>query len=170
MKAPCITISSYSESWFYNHVQGQLAHNTENGYQNLIFNHIMPHFKSSALTELTEKKIQTEDRGMADEIHYNFAMPSTPNTLTQYSYAEDATYINMTGCYPLTRCYFEYNPEDGLYYRSQYLSGGTDGPHIDGANGEQLTFSNIIIQSCDWAKRDPQGYLWFGTVDSGRDA
>lgn len=125
----------------------------------------------SAIEEaLTEKKIQSEDRDMMDEIHYNFAMPSAPNTLTQYSYAEDATYINMTGCYPLTRCYFEYNTEDGLYYRSQYLSGGTDGPHIDGANGEQLTFSNIIVQSCDWAKRDPQGYLWFGTVDSGRDA
>ena len=119
---------------------------------------------------LTEKKIQSEDRDMVDEIHYNFAMPSTPNTLTQYSYAEDATYINMTGCYPLTRCYFEYNTEDGLYYRSQYLSGGTDGPHIDGANGEQLTFSTMIVQSCDWAKRDAQGYLWFGTVDSGRDA
>ena len=58
MKETCITISSYSESWFYNHVQGQLAHNTENGYRNLIFNHIMPHFKSTALTELTEKKIQ----------------------------------------------------------------------------------------------------------------
>ena len=67
MKAPCITISSYSESWFYNHVQGQLAHNTENGYQNLIFNHIMPHFKSSALTELTEKKIQNFYKNLSDQ-------------------------------------------------------------------------------------------------------
>ena len=67
MKAPCITISSYSESWFYNHVQGQLAHNTENGYQNLIFNHIMPHFKSSALTELTEKKIQNFYKKLSDQ-------------------------------------------------------------------------------------------------------
>ena len=58
MKENRITISSYSEHWFCTHVQGQLAHNTENGYRNLIFNHIMPHFKSTALTELTEKKIQ----------------------------------------------------------------------------------------------------------------
>lgn len=119
---------------------------------------------------LVNKKLDITDRGIADETHYNFAMPSTPNSLTQYSSAEDATYVNMTGCYPLTRCYFEYNPEDGLYYRSQYLSGGTDGPHIDGASGKQLTFSNIIIQSCDWKKRDKEGYLWFSTVDSGRDA
>ena len=58
MKETCTTISSYSENWFHNHVQGQLAHNTENGYRNLIFNHIIPHFKSMALAELTDKKIQ----------------------------------------------------------------------------------------------------------------
>ena len=58
MKETRITISSYSENWFRSHVQGQLAHNTENGYQNLIFNHIIPHFKSTALTELTERTIQ----------------------------------------------------------------------------------------------------------------
>ena len=119
---------------------------------------------------MESKKISLEDRGMADATHYHFAMPSSPNTLTQYSSSEDATYINMTGCYPLTRCYFQYNAEDGLYYRSQYLSGSTDGPHIDGANGKQLTFSNIIIQSCDWKKRDKEGYLWLATIDSGRDA
>ena len=58
MKETRITISRYSENWFYNHVQEQLAHNTENGYRNLIFNHIIPHFKSTVLTELTDKKIQ----------------------------------------------------------------------------------------------------------------
>lgn len=57
MKETC-TISSYSENWFCNHVQGQRAHNTENGYRNLIFNHIMPRLKNATLTELTEEKIQ----------------------------------------------------------------------------------------------------------------
>lgn len=116
---------------------------------------------------MENKKIQTTDRGLADETHYNFTTPNNPNTLTQYSSAEDASYVNMTGCYPVTRCYFEYNAADGLYYRSQYLSGSSDGPHIDGANGEQLTFSNLLIQSCDYAVRDQKGYLWFSTVDSG---
>lgn len=129
------------------------------------------YLNGSAIKETMEQRgIALTDRRLADETHYNFAMPSTPNTLNQYAAAEDATYIDMTGCYPLTRCYFEYNKEDGLYYRSQYVSGGTDGPHIDGANGQQLTFSNIIIQSCEYAVRDTQGYLWFQTVDSGRDA
>ena len=119
---------------------------------------------------MEQQKIELTDRGLADETHYNFTNRNNPNTLTQYSYAEDATYIDMAACYPMTKCYFEYNEEDGLYYRSQYLSGGTDGPHIDGANGEQLTFTNIIVQSCEYAVRDQKGYLWFNTVDSGRDA
>ena len=67
MKETCITISSYSENWFHTHVQEQLAHNTENGYRNLIFNHIMPHFKSTALTELTEKKIQNFYKKLSDQ-------------------------------------------------------------------------------------------------------
>ncbi len=111
-----------------------------------------------------------KDRGMADETHYNFTTPSKPNTLTQYKSAQKATYVDMTACYPLTKCYFEYNDADGLYYRSQHVSNGTDGPHIDGANGEQLTFTNLIIQSCEYAVRDAKGYLWFQTIDSGRDA
>ena len=67
MKETCITISSYSENWFCRHVQGRLAHNTENGYRNLIFNHIMPHFKSTALTELTERKIQNFYKKLSDQ-------------------------------------------------------------------------------------------------------
>ncbi len=119
---------------------------------------------------LNSKGIEIDDRGLADETHYNFAMPSTPNTLTQYADAEDATYVDMTGCYPMTRAYFEYNPEDQLYYRSQHVSGGTDGPHIDGANGEQLKFANILIQSVEYNVRDAKGYLWINTCATGRDA
>ena len=67
MKEPYTAITSYSENWFCNHVQGRLAHNTENGYRNLIYNHIMPHFKSTALTELTEKKIQNFYKKLSDQ-------------------------------------------------------------------------------------------------------
>lgn len=119
---------------------------------------------------LEKLDIDIYDRGLADETHYNFTTVSNPNTLTQYKSAEDAAYVDMSACYPVTKCYFEYNEDDGLYYRSQYLSNGTDGPHIDGANGKQLTFTNILIESHDYATRDQKGYLWYETVDSGRDA
>ncbi len=119
---------------------------------------------------MKKRGVELEDRGLADKKHYNFTPAANPNTLSDYDSAEDATYVDMTSCYPLTKCYFEYNENDGLYYRSQSVSGGTDGPHIDGANGEQLTFTNILIQSTEYSVRDAKGYLWFNTVDSGRDA
>ena len=67
MKETRITISSYSENWFHTHVQGQLAHNTENGYRNLILNHIMPHFKNTVLTELSTEKIQKFYKKLSDQ-------------------------------------------------------------------------------------------------------
>nr|WP_318684927.1 DUF3048 domain-containing protein [uncultured Acetatifactor sp.] len=108
-------------------------------------------------------------RGLADEEHYNFAPKAQPNTLEQYGNdAKNATYIDMSGCYPLTRCYFEYNEDDGLYYRSQHLSGSTDDPHIDAVTGEQLTFKNILIQ---YTKSEDlgEGYLAFQCHDTTRD-
>lgn len=126
---------------------------------------------SQVANALDAQGIEAEDRGLTDDYHYLFADESSPNTLEQYADAESCTTLDMSTSYPLTRCYFQYDAEDGLYYRFQYLSGGTDGPHIDGANGEQLSFSNIIIQSVEYEVRDENGYLWFNTTDtSGQDA
>lgn len=118
---------------------------------------------------VNRKGYSTEYRDLADSSHFSFAGTSKQNTLEQYGDdAKSAVYIDMSGCYPLTRCYFDYNPEDGLYYRSQYLSGGTDGPHIDGLTGEQLTFKNILVQYIK--SRDlGDGYLAFQCVDNTED-
>lgn len=108
-------------------------------------------------------------RGLSDDKHYQFTSKAEPNTLEQYGdKAETATYIDMSGCYPLTRCYFEYNQEDGLYYRSQHLSGSTDGPHMDAATGEQLSFKNILVQN---TKQEDlgEGYLAMQCHDTTRD-
>lgn len=108
-------------------------------------------------------------RGLDDAEHFRFTSKLNPNTLEQYNNdAKNATYIDMSGCYPLTRCYFEYNEEDGLYYRSQHLSGSTDGPHIDGATGEQLTFKNILVQYTKYEELGEE-YLAFQCHDTTRD-
>lgn len=121
------------------------------------------------LDTITQKGYELTYRGLTDSKHYNFTTKAEPNTLTQYGAdAKTATYIDMSGCYPLTRCYFEYNEEDGLYYRSQHLSGGTDGPHIDAATGEQLKFKNILIQNTYYEQFD-DGYLIFQCHDTTRD-
>lgn len=118
---------------------------------------------------IDKKEYPLEYRGLIESNHYNFASKAEPNTLEQYATgARSATYIDMSGCYPLTRCYFEYNEEDGLYYRSQHLSGGTDGPHIDEATGEQLKFKNIIVQNTHHEDLG-EGYLAFQCHDTTRD-
>ncbi len=107
-------------------------------------------------------------RDLADDSHYRFTSKSEPNTLLQYPDTRTARKIDMSGCYPLTRCYFKYNEEDGLYYRYQHLSGSSDGPHTDAATGEQLAFKNILIQ---YTKHEElgEGYLAFQCHDTTRD-
>lgn len=108
-------------------------------------------------------------RDMTDEEHFHFTDKANPNALTQYKEAaQNATYIDMSGSYPLTRCYFEYNEEDGLYYRYQHLSGVSDEPHTD-ASGTQLSFKNILVQFVKQEVLDDRGYLVLQCHDDTRD-
>ena len=117
---------------------------------------------------ISRKGYSFEYRGLSDKEHFRFTGKLNPNSLTQYGDdAESAVYIDMSGCYPLTRCYFEYNEEDGLYYRSQRLSGSTDGPHMDAATGQQLSFKNILVQYTK-SENLGEGYLAFQCHDTTR--
>ena len=94
-------------------------------------------------------------RGLSDENYFGLLPRRKLNTLGQYGAKAKDTYIDMSGCYPLTRCYFEFNEDDGLYYCSQHLSGSTDGSYKDAATGEQLTFKNILYRirfTRNWAR------------------
>jgi len=126
--------------------------------------------KGSGIADVIERKgFSFSYRGLTDKEHFRFTSKSNQNTLEQYSdKADTATYIDMSGCYPLTRCYFEYNEDDGLYYRSQHLSGATDGPHMDELTGEQLSFKNIIVQNTKHEELG-EGYLAFQCHDTTRD-
>lgn len=123
----------------------------------------------SGILEVVNKKgYSLTYRGIAEQNHFNFAGDTAPNTLAQYGdSAMSAVYIDMSGCYPLTRCYFDYNEQDGLYYRSQHLSGSTDGPHTD-ASGEQLAFKNILVQYVKYVDLG-EGYLAFQCNDDSED-
>ncbi|MBQ7840780.1 MAG: DUF3048 domain-containing protein [Lachnospiraceae bacterium] len=101
--------------------------------------------------------------------HFKFASTSAPNTLEQYGdEAISATKIDLAGAYPQTKTYFEYNEEDGLYYRFQGMQSG-DKAHIDGATGEQLTFKNVLVQFTHYETRDAKGYLAFQCHDDTKD-
>ncbi len=123
---------------------------------------------SGILDVINDKGYSLKYRGIAEANHFNFAEASSPNTLSQYGDdAKSAVYIDMSGCYPLTRCYFDYNEQEGLYYRSQHLSGSTDGPHLD-ASGTQLAFKNILVQYVKYVDLG-EGYLAFQCNDDTED-
>lgn len=56
--------------------------------------------------------------------------------------------------YFLNEPWFEYNPEDKLYYRYQYGD-----KQIDQLTGEQIAYKNIILQYSSWRNYDENGYL-----------
>ncbi len=82
----------------------------------------------------------------------------------EYADKPDATKVypggrnsNSSG-YGKAQPVFEYNAEDGLYYRYQYSA-----EHIDEMNGEQLTVSNVVFKVCDGLVREPvaNDYMFF---------
>ena len=58
---------------------------------------------------------------------------------------------------------YKYDAENALYLRYQY----NGEPHIDGATGEQLKFTNVIVLFCDTYVYDGYGRLKVNTVGDG---
>lgn len=88
--------------------------------------------------------------------HYQFAKANEPEMLEDGISAK-----KVEPGYPINKPWFEYNEEDGLYYRFQY-----GGKHIDDMNGEQLAYKNIILQNTKHEVRDAKGYLLFHFNDN----
>ncbi|GKH59066.1 DUF3048 domain-containing protein [Eisenbergiella tayi] len=100
-----------------------------------------------------------------DPDHFKFAPESSPNTLDQYSNAITVKKLDMAKCYPISKTYFEYNEEDGLFYRFEYGK-----PHVDaGFDNTQLAFKNVLVQFAYYEVRDEKGYLTFQDHDTTRD-
>ncbi len=94
--------------------------------------------------------------------HFTFA--NGVNTLEQYGNAVPGNVIDLSEIFSYTKSSFTYNAETGLYYKNIHGKAQTDG-----VNGQQLTFSNVIIQNTNWATRDAKGYLTFQNIDSTSD-
>ncbi len=58
MAEQAITLGEWATEWFHIHAEGKLSPNTEGGYRNLIFNHIVPKLGGVALADLSEKQIR----------------------------------------------------------------------------------------------------------------
>lgn len=95
--------------------------------------------------------------------HFTFAQGV--NTLEQYgAAAATANSINLAQIFPYTKSSFTYDPATGLY--KKYMHGNA---HVDGENGQQLAFANVIIQNTKWSVLDAKGYLTFQNIDNTED-
>lgn len=94
--------------------------------------------------------------------HFTFA--EGVNTLEQYGNAMPGNVVDLSEIFSYTKSYFTYDAATGQYYKNIHGKA-----HTDALTGEQLTFSNIIIQNTNWAKRDEKGYLTFQNIDSTSD-
>ena len=73
---------------------------------------------------------------------------------------DDANKVTMPFYY--ANPWFEYNEEEGLYYRYQYGDA-----HIDEENGEQLKFKNLIVQYTTYDLISNEGHKDFALIGSG---
>ncbi len=110
--------------------------------------------------EKYEYSLEHTDRYSVLASHYNFKPSSEQVDLTEN--AIDANKVTPGG-YPINKPWFEYNKEDGLYYRFQY-----GGEQIDDLDGEQLAVKNIIIQNTIGESRDSHDYKFFHVVDENK--
>ena len=73
----------------------------------------------------------------------------------------DAAYASAG--FETTKSWFEYNAEDGMYYRFQY-----GGPEVDGENGEQIKVKNLIFEFEDATLYHDSLYVHFDTASKGK--
>lgn len=96
--------------------------------------------------------------------HFKFAPADNPNTLENASGSFTAEKIDLSKIFTTTRSSLEYDAENGVY--KKYLYGNEQ---IDELTGEQLTFTNVIVQNTGWEYRPDNKYLLFHCVDDTRD-
>lgn len=99
------------------------------------------------VNEAMERMGISHDYPKSYQGHYRFAKPETPVLLEEGFPAE---YVRPG--YVINNPWFEYNKEDGLYYRYQYGA-----PH-QGDEG-QIAVKNILFQYCHWKYYEPSQYL-----------
>ena len=96
--------------------------------------------------------------------HFNFVPYSEEINLDE---KYDRSYTANGVVLPFTHnsSQLRYNAETGLY---EYYEYGDQ--YFDEANGEPLTFKNVILQKCSFAQLDENGYLIYNCIGSGEYA
>lgn len=96
--------------------------------------------------------------------HFQFASHAQPNTLENAPGVFNATKIDLSKVFASTRSSLKYDEEAGVYYK--FLHGSAQNDEL---TGEQLSFTNVIVQNTYSETLDAKGYLAFKCVDDSLD-
>jgi hypothetical protein len=117
-----------------------------------------PHnvFTSDASLKQATKKLEYREKYKKNyKGHYKFAADNEEVKL-----AEGKAANVVSPGYFVSKPWFVYNKKEGLYYRYEFKDKQIDA----GANDQQLAVKNILLQYCDWAYKDDNGYLDVNTI------
>lgn len=90
--------------------------------------------------------------------HWTFAPQVAPITNEE---GFDAKVVDLSAGFKHTVSKLIYDEATGLYTYHTYGS-----PHLDGKTNEPLTFTNVILEDCTYAKLDDHGYLIYNKIDT----
>jgi hypothetical protein len=139
---------------FYRSTDRKAPHNVYIDNEGLIEDRNNFGYRTTLRTGFEKKFLYPEDGG---RVTYDDA----PAATVLYPGGKSA---NAANGFARVQSRFEYNAEDGKYYRFQY-----GGPHIDLETGNQLKFDNVVFQYVDGIVRDSHDYLGFGVMGGSND-
>lgn len=106
-------------------------------------------------------KVSKEYTSYYEGAHYQFANEENPVDLSDAADAVNADLVDLP--FPHNGSYLEYDKDEQVYKYSEYGKA-----HVDpGNDNAQLSFKNLLIQSCGYTKYDKNGYMIFDCISSG---
>ena len=99
-----------------------------------------------------------------DEYYYEDRFKFGNTDLSDYEGVMDAKEVDLSKVFTTTRTTLTYDEETGTYLK--FLYGNA---HVDKVSGEQLSFTNIIVQNTSWEYQPDNKYLKFHLVDNTMD-
>lgn len=130
-----------------------------NGKAREFTEYILPGDLDKGFVKMGYSKNYTENVGS----HFNFAPYGTEVHLENvYGPACPAANL-VTLPFGHSNSMLAYDPTSGLYAYWEYGQ-----PAVDGANGQQIAFKNVIIQFCDFTQYDKNGYLIYNCVGQNK--
>lgn len=99
-----------------------------------------------------------------DDYYYEDRFQFGVTDLSDYAGVMDAENVDLSKVFTTTRTSLQYDEETGKYLK--FLYGNA---HVDKVSGEQLTFTNIIVQNTKWEYQPDNKYLKFQLVDNTMD-